>query len=245
MKNSMQKFCFILLTSFNGVYAAHQEPAKKVWQPAHHYGEFTLVSYGGYSWLSNEKKLFKGKRDNVSIRTLDRGIIGADEKDINDLKKTLAGQYKIHLMPKDEDMDTIITILVNAIKNDKELQNLISDIKIHNDISHDISRAARNEPVFARIVIYPSDGKKNAQKLLNKLYTLFKGKEGLNITPRFNAKLTSLIYVSQGDADYKLEAKYDKYYELPSKVYYNKTYLLPNEGTEHYLKHPKRNEWIR
>jgi hypothetical protein len=81
---------------------------------------------------------------------------------------------------------------------------------------------------MANIVIYAASGKENAQKLLNKIYAIFKYQEGLNINPRWNEKVTSLIYFAQGDGDAKKLKENAKFFESGDeygngKVYFNPT----------------------
>jgi hypothetical protein len=87
-----------------------------------------------------------------------------------------------------------------------------------------------------KIVIYPSTGKENAQKVLDKLYTLFNYIPGLNEQPRFNAKVTDLIWIAQGDSIYKESVRFDKYFELPFKTYYNP--MLTGKFQNYHLIHP-------
>ena len=102
------------------------------------------------------------------------------------------------------------------------------------------------------IVIY-CDGKADAQHVLNELYKKYKSREGANITPRFNAHVTSLIYVAQGDGDDKKMPK-NTYFELPYKIYFDPNYIdlvtkeqpykLP-EGQTYYLVHPETKQYLK
>ena len=56
---------------------------------------------------------------------------------------------------------------------------------------------------YPRMVIYPAKGKDNGQKALNKLYAGLKDIPGLGMKPLYNAKVTDLIWIAQGDSYYK------------------------------------------
>lgn len=130
-----------------------------------------------------------------------------------DLLKKVAEHYKIHLMPKNENIVEVVDTLLNATTQDPAYGPLIQNFKISYNLPHE---AGNNFPV---IVIYPAAGKEKTQELLNRLYELFKDTEGSNIQPRFNEKITSLIWVAQGDADDK-EGNYLAYFEDPP-IYFN------------------------
>ncbi len=78
----------------------------------------------------------------------------------------------------------------------------------------------QNEEVMPLIVLHPSSSKASAQYVLDTVYRLFP-EEGLDVTPRYNEKITSLIYVAQGNGDDK--ADHPEFYE-PGKVYYKKDF---------------------
>jgi hypothetical protein len=157
-------------------------------------------------------------------------------------KKRLAGFYKIHLMPTEGNIDDVFERLLVLIKNNKKLQDVVSYVKImprYGEMKARIEEAAQTGNLMyinPLIVVYPAEGKKNAQQALNIIYQAFKDTPGMNITPRFNAKVTDLIYVSQGDADFKSQPENQPYYEQPYKVYYSKE-ILPEDG-DHYLRFP-------
>jgi hypothetical protein len=158
---------------------------------------------GGY-WIAYniyehalEKKFFKGIHNDAPFK---------------EISPRSAENYKIHLMPKKEDLCKTINLLLNATKNDPELQNLINQIKAIDDFDTYINNP-QADASYACIVIYPASGKQNAQRLLDKLYSMFKDQEGLNVTPRWNEKVTSLIYFAQGNADEKKLKEFQKFFE--------------------------------
>ncbi len=129
---------------------------------------------------------------------------------VNELVKT----YKIHLMPIDV-LDEIVMLirLYELIQKDKDFSSRLKTFKIL------INPYQQKDITYAKVVIYAS-GKENAQKMLNSIYAKFKNMVGLDIAPRYNAKVTDLIWIAQGDGDYKLEQPFISYYESPLRVYY-------------------------
>jgi hypothetical protein len=128
---------------------------------------------------------------------------------VHELVKT----YKIHLMPLDVLDEVIIVLrLYELIQKDKDFSDALKTFKII------INPYRTNDTIYAKVVIY-ANGKENAQKILNTIYAKFKNTAGLGIAPRFNAKVTDLIWIAQGDGDYKVEP-FVGYYELPGRVYY-------------------------
>jgi hypothetical protein len=138
--------------------------------------------------------------------------------DTQELCSELASNYKIHLMPFDEDIVEIMRRLLQHLTQNNDLQRAISHFKIH---THTDSIQHTDGMYLPIMVIYCHANKDAAQYVLNEVHALFKHKQGLNITPRYNRKITSLIYYAQGDGDRK-DGIYSDYYE---------------EGLVHY--HPK------
>jgi len=191
----------------------------------------------------------------VKIRLRDAGKLTEDEfekevkyeKEANkpnylDTAQKLAEKYKIHLMPKDDDqLASCLEKLLNEWKNNAELQQSIHVFKVRYfdiEVSQEEKDAGN---ILPRVVIYPASGKENAQRALNIIYKLFNGMQGADIYPRYNAKVNSLIYVAQGDADYKESSQYNfggEIYELPKKVYYDLSKIPSKDGKDHYLRHP-------
>ena len=60
--------------------------------------------------------------------------------------------------------------------------------------------------------------KKETQKALDILYRELNDVPGLDKTPRYNVKVSDLIYVAQGDGDYKSDA-YKEWYDA-DRVYF-------------------------
>ena len=155
------------------------------------------------------------------------GYIGDEEKGSERLKK-LTQLYKIHLMPKDEDLINAVKRLLNTIKQEQELQETISYMKIKpvpESIIMQMQKAAKGKPYpyselwrLPKIVLYIGGGKKQAQRALNKLYELFKDYEGLGRGPAFNKKITSFIFFSQGNREDKI--LHQDYFEQGDMIYF-------------------------
>lgn len=157
------------------------------------------------------------------------------QKNKKDIGRSLVEEYKIHLMP-DGDLTPVIIKLLKAIQNDLALQHAIAAFKV----------LTGNEYIFdgqphARVVIYPTAGKANAQFALQKIYELFKDTDGLGERPRFNAKVNDLIWIAQGDSIYK-RGNFLKYYEAPNYVYYNPEFMGAKQN--YHLLHPQTQQEI-
>lgn len=139
------------------------------------------------------------------------------EKDASSLLDDVVQNYKIHLMPQGYMVDTLVRLL-SFLKNHPELGDSIAILKLKINFDDEQMKKNKNGDIFPKIVLYPSSGKNHAQRVLNALCDEFARVEGLDICPRYNERITSLIYVSQGDGDFKDE-KYKRYYE-PERVYY-------------------------
>jgi hypothetical protein len=212
--------------------------------------EFTSLNQGGYTFVrSSDAVKMLGVRDARYEKNLDFTAMSPHVKGI------IAGQYKIHLMPTDATIDKVFEHLLVLIKNNEQLRAVLNECKIINgyedtDVEVEESRELvrengkrykGNREVLPRIVIYCADGKRNAQHVLNILYEAFKVVEGMNITPRFNTRVTSLMYAAQGGADAKLsmDLELEKYFEQPYKVYFDEYQIRPEDGITHHLVHPE------
>lgn len=149
---------------------------------------------------------------------------------------TLAGNYKIHMMPKGS-LTEILVKLLEAFDKDPELNRLVSNFKLK------VSAVYEKEDgkVLPLIAFYAAPGTDNAQKLLNKLYQLFKDAPGLNKQPRFNARVSDLLWIAQGDGDYKTD-EFAKYYENPKRVYYRPDFT--GKPQNYHLMHPETGKEI-
>lgn len=157
-----------------------------------------------------------------------------DQAHKKDALNELIGVYKIHLMPKGSLTDIILT-LIEGLKNDPELRKLLYKFKVrpNPDLRHEGS-------MLAAVVIYPAQGKDNAQKALNKIYALFKNVQGTGIAPRYNAKVNDLIWIAQGDGDFK-DFLYATFYEK-NRIYYRPN--ITGKVENYHLIHPETKQEI-
>ena len=206
---------------------------------------------------SNKKRVMFGKRRDgkldipkITIDSLstiekkyksclkEKSDCSAIKLELKNFKKGLVGHYKIHLMPRDDDILPVLQILMRAIKKDKKLGKLISKFKVKTDLALQYQRGDTNAP-YALIVVYPTEGQDKAQALVEQLEALFKDTniQGIGQAPRYNLKLNDLIFYAQGDADLKKpdketgkESPYLKYFDKETNyALYKKDF----EGSEH------------
>ncbi len=133
------------------------------------------------------------------------------------IRTELADEYKIHLMPKPENISVVIELLLEALETNQKLKDAILTFKVsrHADIR---SEHGRIVPV---IVIYPRFTKAYAQQALTGLLSSFKSHFDLGCgqCPRFNADLGNpLIYYAQGDSQEKMTLSEEKP-QLFNKLY--------------------------
>ena len=86
-------------------------------------------------------------------------------------------------------------------------------------------------------IIYVN-GKNNAQYVLDTLYRLFKDVEGLDIAPRYNEKITSLIYYAQSHGDRKV--LYPQEYVQPNMEVFAPDYVDPEHPVDYRLNNPAK-----
>lgn len=126
-------------------------------------------------------------------------------------EQALVGYYKIHIMPHDEDVLKVVERIIQALKDDKDMQKLIDGLKIYgllssnNKLTLTTSKLFPAEQYWPAIVIYPSWGQENVQKLLGILIVVLKDFKGSDHLPRYNLKVNDLIFYAQGDADHKMD----------------------------------------
>ncbi len=192
--------------------------------------QIVTLQMSGYLVFAN-KDLMMGT---PVTRDLKAFLIAKSKKnsDLQALRTLLAANYKIHLMPFDEDIVPVMATLLAQIKQDAKLQQSISYFKIR-AYTDQIKRDSDNTylPIF---VIYTHGSKEAAQYTLDSVYALFKNQRGLEITPRYNQKITSLIYYAQGDGDFKKD-QFADYYEQ-DRIHYRADF--EGEKKDYYLKNP-------
>lgn len=104
--------------------------------------------------------------------------------------------YKIHLMPKTEDIPGVLIRLLEELQSNHEFSSAVKEFKVLED-TQDLSDGRGN--ILPIIVVYPASGKQHAQKVLDTLYRILKDFAGLDKTPRYNQRVTDLLYFAQGN----------------------------------------------
>lgn len=202
----------------NLYYDANKKPVAQMQRLNALGGLLGYVPYSSYGYVFFDNK---GQRSVNSGMVLPK-VLSIQERDpqllnkkVADATKELVKTYKIHLMP-DENMDAteILVRLDKALRTDPELSSAIQTFKI---LYNPTQQGGIN---FARVVIY-ANGKEHAQQILNALYknNIIRSIKGSGLRPRFNGKVNELLWIAQGDGDYK-DGIYRGYYE-PSLIYYN------------------------
>ena len=148
-------------------------------------------------------------------------------------------EYKIHLMPRSaEDLETIVKGIIEELRTNSVLQNCISGIRFkmpqYNEPLEPQLMTEKNE-ILPIVVIYPIAGKDNAQYVLDTVYKLFGTMEGLDIPPRYNAQITSLIYYAQGDGSSK--SRYPKYF-TEDKIFFKPDIEGKGYNIDYHLDNP-------
>lgn len=201
----------------------------------------------------SENAVLKGVRDDNSVTALaelddlikklavsrdpmKEGFIKQANQEWQEVADSVVQEYKIHLMPQGDPTQTIVTLLT-LLKKDPELQHLIAAFKVMVK-----DKLVVNGVYYPRIVVYPAQGKENAQKALNKLYAGLKDIKGLGLRPRYNAKVNDLIWVAQGDSGYKNQSKYQVYFEAPTFRYFKPD--LTGKMVNYHLVHPETGKEI-
>ena len=201
----------------------------------------------------DENSILKGFREDKSVKALadledimkklsnSRDIqkdefIKQAKSEWEEVAKSLVAEYKIHLMPQGDLTPTIVTLLT-LLKKDPEMQDLIAAFKVMIT-----DKVVVNGVGYPRVVIYPAIGKDKAQRALNKLYAGLKEIKGLGIKPLFNKKVTDLIWIAQGDSNYKKFSQYKPYFEQPKLVYFRKD--LTGKDENYHLLHPETGKEI-
>ncbi len=195
---------------------------------------FTIKSYGSYVYYTRDTS-------NESIPT----ILDYSYTDKEDKKRTLAkklvGEYKIHLMPKNEnDLYEIVKMLASQLKENQEFANKLLGFKFKYNLDFDkpIEQQLTNSKNEAMpiVVIYPRWDKQNAQFVLDSVYNLFKDMPGLGIKPRYNEKINNLIYYAQGAGDHKSD--YLAQYYKPDRHFYKSNFEGDEFDKDYRLKNP-------
>jgi len=162
---------------------------------------------------------------------VDKNIL--NENDVIRLGE-LAKCYKIHLMPQKDEIPLVLFILICELMKRTELYNNMFDFKF----CIPCPPVGKEDPV-PTIILYPLLNKLSAQTVLNIVYKLFKdtGIKGTGVVPRYNQKVTDLLYWAQGNGGEKNENKYKNYFDK-SLICYRPDFT--GEYVDYYLKDPSK-----
>jgi hypothetical protein len=129
----------------------------------------------------------------------------------SDILHMMTNEYKIHLMPKDEDIGIIMLILGRLIAQDEEVRSLMDGFKVKILLEKCSVRLA-DESISPTIVFY-TYSKECTQRFLGIIYELFRDWDGRNVAPDYNNKVTNFIYFTQSDRDLKNDPDLKELYD--------------------------------
>jgi hypothetical protein len=135
--------------------------------------------------------------------------------------------YKIHLMPRDEDLISFYDRLVNFIFKNSDLRKNICYFKIMPFDSKYLQK--KNLPrivlyIFSQVEGDPGiqESKEKAQYVLDRLYAEFKDVPGAG-EPEFNEQVTDLIFFAQGNRDDKGKSGWQYIFD-ENRIYFKPGY---------------------
>jgi hypothetical protein len=190
-----------------------------------------VYSHQNIYFYNDSKQLLRGNRFYKTYKESACDLNFYNEKkykrcgDKEQFEQALTGFYKIHIMPEEEDILHVVSRIFEGLKQDKELQTLIKSLKIQsalwisNVLNIEPSKSYPEKQYSAAIILYPSWGQDNAQKLLDKLMLLLKDFKGSNHLPRYNLKVNDLLFYAQGDGDTKMDSGLREKYFDPTTNY--------------------------
>ena len=170
-----------------------------------------IISYGDSSpirmAISELDSFVKGNKDRTELSAKEKASIS----------KTIelaANEYKIHLMPKLEHMEKVVTRLITKIGENAEPKEYVAQYKVMLGEKKEVgSVTLSTEPdshggQYPRIVLY-AESKEAGQAILDAVRELFPDAENLgdNILPRGNNRVNSLICYAHGSGGIKIAPK--------------------------------------
>ncbi len=90
-------------------------------------------------------------------------------KRLQEVGEVLVNDYKIHLMPKDDEVISTVITLIDYLQSNEKLRIAIEQFKYKNDL---IKKRDSAGNILPKIVIYTSTGKQYAQQALDIIYSL-------------------------------------------------------------------------
>lgn len=141
------------------------------------------------------------------------------------VRTELSGEYKIHLMFKQEWIPSGVEKFLEALESNQTLRDSIKTFKVSPNGENRTNPDGKVVPVM---VIYPCYGKTHAQTALDELMKIFQPyfSWGNGRCPRYNVNLGNpLVYYAQGDSMQKMDLEQQKpqifrqLYDLPGEHY--------------------------
>ena len=128
---------------------------------------------------------------------------------VSEIKRLLAGVWKIHLMPTTEHYEEVVERLFELIAGDEiNLWGFKFDVGPLDELYQErIDAYQEGKEVIPLIVLYCQYGRRSVCETLYRLMQQFPEEEedlGLGISPRYNRTLSSLIYYRSGHGDHPL-----------------------------------------
>ncbi len=130
-----------------------------------------------------------------------------------DIIKLVLNRFKIHLMPREDDVLVALVTFIKAFINEYSFQSYISSFKVKALLEEVSCREG-----CPKIVIYVN-GRGALKAVLEKVCEVFKGWPGLERAPAFNEKAGEIVYFAQGDRFDKI--LWPGLYESPNRVYFD------------------------
>lgn len=133
--------------------------------------------------------------------------------------------YKIHLMPRDEDLIKFYDNLIKFILENDDLRRNICYFKV---LPNDLEVLRSKD--LPRIVLYIfskkqgdagiQESKDKTQQVLDRLYAKFKNVPGSGLVPAYNKKVTDLIFFTQGNRADKLHPDAENIFDVKEGMVY-------------------------
>lgn len=143
-----------------------------------------------------------------------------------------ASEYKIHLMPKAECSDQVLSTVLNHFRQNPHLKDYLAQYKVlFKDPATQDFLTTSGDRIPPRIVLY-AESKEAAQAILDAMLQIFPQdvaeELGCDLTPTFNVHVNPLVNYAQGTTSIKKKAvdrKVDTFLE-PDHIHFKGDYHL-------------------
>lgn len=210
----------------------------------HNKPPYNYVGSGGYIGQDDDTSdmpwddLFTNALRSNDINAVNQRLYDLTQAELLAQVKKAVKAYKIHLMPFKDDIPLILYRMIKYASENEQFRKALFSFKF----CITSPQAQSGDEIIATIVIYAGgNGKEDAQRLLDALYELLRDgngnpMQGLDIVPRWNRKVTSLIYWSQGHGGNKKNRKNRLYEYQDDRVCYKS--FITGELEEYELVNP-------